>query len=287
MSNHRLARVFAPALCALATAGCIVVPTPPMGVGMIERVTIDSIKPDMTRFEVLLLVGDPHERLNSDRYFIYRWDETHAAVLIGGYTVGYAIPIEDRNALAIEFTLDHKVAKVQRFNRWKFEEGLPLEGDLDSFTGSTRGTTEVTPAAGPKPGTDAAVLPDLAAPGAALVPLFEGPGLWHPEWRSVPSERRPPAQGVAGRLVVSADGVVFHERVGTSGVEVPYRIGRDEIVRVDCAPPRVVIQRVRGGSESFTVLRGEGAGGDGGMTDVGLAEQVCGLIRNQFTRGAA
>jgi outer membrane protein assembly factor BamE (lipoprotein component of BamABCDE complex) len=287
MANHRLARMFAPALCALAIAGCIVVPIPPMGVGMIDRVTIDSIKPGMARFDVLLLVGDPHERVYNDRYFIYRWDEAHAAVLIGGYTVGYAIPIEDRNALAIEFTSDHKVAKVQRFNRWKFEEGLPLEGDLDSFTGAIRKTTGVTTAAGPEPGTDAAAPLDLAAPGAALVPLFEGPALWHPDWRSVPSERRPPAQGVAGRLVVSGDGVAFYERVGTSGVEVPYRIGRDEIVRVDCAPPRVVIQRVRGGSESFTVLRGEGAAGDGGVTDVGLTEQVCGLIRNQLTRRAA
>ena len=145
-----------------------------MGLGMIERVTIDSIKPGMARFDVLLLVGDPDERVNDDRYFIYRWDETHAAVLIGGYTVGYAIPIEDRNALAIEFTSDHKVATVQRFNRWKFEEGTPLEGDLDSFTGATGRTTAVTTAAGPEPGTDPAVPPGLAAPGRCAGAAFRG-----------------------------------------------------------------------------------------------------------------
>ena len=53
---------------------------------IIQRVTIDSIKPGMMRFDLLPPVGDPHERLNSDRYIIDRWDQTHAAVLIGGYT---------------------------------------------------------------------------------------------------------------------------------------------------------------------------------------------------------
>lgn len=118
--------------------------------------------------------------------------------------------------------------------------------------------------------TDAAF--GVAAPAA----VFDGPARWHPDPSMLGFGVEPPARGVAGRLVVLADGgVVFFERVGSAGAEVPYNVPREAVVHVQCAVPTFAIRRVGGATERFAALN-DASGADDETTTL----RACRLVRD-------
>jgi hypothetical protein len=115
-------------LTAIFANGCIPVfiPTPPHGVRVITEDTVESLKPGQsTRADVLHLLGDPIERTEEDRFFVYGWGSAW------GY---YALfiypplgpdprfdPIGERRGLIIQFRSDNRVRRLQfiKYDDWK------------------------------------------------------------------------------------------------------------------------------------------------------------------------
>ena len=89
-SNARvmLGRMVLLALTGLGLSGCIIIPTPSHGgVGVITEETIESFEPGKTtRADILLRLGDPAERLEEDRFFVYQWKRIHGYFFAGGAT---------------------------------------------------------------------------------------------------------------------------------------------------------------------------------------------------------
>lgn len=94
--------------CMLAAStllhGCLVVPTPPHGSGLITPDTIETLTVGHTsRVDVLLELADPQERHERDRYFVYEWTETKGYLVWGAYYAGGAGAIEAIRCLVLEF----------------------------------------------------------------------------------------------------------------------------------------------------------------------------------------
>ena len=107
----------------LGLSGCIIIPTPSHGgEGVIAKETIESFEPGKTtRADILLRLGAPVERLEEDRFFLYRWVRLHGYWVAGaGYTGGMG-PLYATHYLGIEFTPDSRLKRVKMFEPW-----LPL-----------------------------------------------------------------------------------------------------------------------------------------------------------------
>ena len=105
------------ALTGLGLSGCIIIPTPSHGgVGVIPGETIESFEPGTTtRTDVLLRVGDPAERLQEDRFFVYEWERVHWYIAVDG---GYGGPINIPHYLWLKFMPDGRVKRVKRLDPW-------------------------------------------------------------------------------------------------------------------------------------------------------------------------
>ena len=103
----------------LVIVSCLYVPTPEHGDSQIPDEIMNFLVPgETTRADVLLQFGDPAQRFEEDRYFIYYWQS------VIGYTIfvlphgGNVAPDENLHYLCLEFTPDNVLY------RWKhFEEG--------------------------------------------------------------------------------------------------------------------------------------------------------------------
>ena len=95
---------------------CAYIPTPEHGRGIIpDEVMNILVSGETTRADVLLRFGDPIQRFEEDRFFLYHWK------IITGYVGGGGTmaPSEDLNYLCLEFTPENLL------KRWKhFEGGL-------------------------------------------------------------------------------------------------------------------------------------------------------------------
>jgi outer membrane protein assembly factor BamE (lipoprotein component of BamABCDE complex) len=129
---------------AICANGCIPVflpiPAPPHGVRMITEDTVEPLKPGQsTRADVLHLLGDPLERREDDRFFVYGWGITWAYT----YSALFVLvpkappiiesfdPVSERRGLIIEFTPDNRFRRSQfikyddwsvTLEQWKKEE---------------------------------------------------------------------------------------------------------------------------------------------------------------------
>jgi len=103
----------------LMIGSCVYVPTHEHGVSMIPDEAMDFFVPGKTtRTDVLLRFGDPAQRLEEDRYFIYYWLTTTGYIIIAAGTAGGVAEDRNVNYLCLEFTPDNLLY------RWKhFEEG--------------------------------------------------------------------------------------------------------------------------------------------------------------------
>jgi hypothetical protein len=106
-------------LSILLIIGCLYVPTHEHGESMITDEAMEFLVPNKTtRADVLLRFGDPDQRLEEDRFFIYHWRTTIAYVIYGGGWGATGEPDTNRHYLGLEFTPENLL------KRWKhFEEG--------------------------------------------------------------------------------------------------------------------------------------------------------------------
>jgi hypothetical protein len=123
----------------ISATGCpFLIPTPGAQYSAPRPEVVHKIEPNVTtRADILMMLGEPDRQAEEDRYFVYDWSEMRAIIgliLPAGY---FAVPIGAglgvRNALALEFGPDGRVARVKIFSR-------DMEGLKD--TGEERAKTE-------------------------------------------------------------------------------------------------------------------------------------------------
>lgn len=104
-------------LCTLLLFGCLPVPTPPHGIGVVlDKKSFESLKPgEAHRADVLLTLGEPRFRIEKDRFFIYEWTVAYGYVIVGGYLQGYAIPVTAPHYLCLEFGQDSRLVRREHF----------------------------------------------------------------------------------------------------------------------------------------------------------------------------
>ena len=132
-----------------AIAGCVIVPTPGMLYegsrrAVIAEDVIVSLKPsDTTREDVLLRLGDPTERVEGNRFFIYQWttgDITVVVLLPGGAAGG--IDKTKNHLLSLEFSPSNRLIRVGQFED-AFPGGDGWEPFLEWLAG--RGSVRIIP----------------------------------------------------------------------------------------------------------------------------------------------
>ena len=113
-----IARLSAVLVLVLLT-GCPV-PIPGSVRGEIRDETIRRIEPGATtRADVLLLLGDPDQRMENDSAFAFSWWQGYGGAIFIGPFRGYpggATAGEGCHALAIQFTSDGTVARTNVFH---------------------------------------------------------------------------------------------------------------------------------------------------------------------------
>jgi outer membrane protein assembly factor BamE (lipoprotein component of BamABCDE complex) len=88
-------------------------------VGVITEETIESFEPGKTtRTDILLRLGDPAERLEEDRFFVYQWKRIHGYFFAGGGYKGVAGELSAMHSLGIEFTPDNRLKRVKVIHPW-------------------------------------------------------------------------------------------------------------------------------------------------------------------------
>lgn len=114
-------------ILALTVVGCVVfyVPTPTHGPGrfVISERDLETLEPNKTtRADILLRFGDPMQRLEQDRFFIYTWELTHGYLAVGAPGSGEVVPIKKHHYVAFEFASDHRLTRLITIKPWLFQD---------------------------------------------------------------------------------------------------------------------------------------------------------------------
>jgi len=162
-----------------AIAGCVIVPTPGTVYegsrrAVIAEDVIVSLKPsDTTREDVLLRLGDPTERVEGDRFFIYQWTTGDILVVIflPGAVVGGSIPTN--HLLSLEFSPSNRLIRVGQF-----EEALPGGDGWEPFLEwlAGRGSVRIIPLGSTRDDVDAQLgkpVLVIPLPDGGLVAIYE------------------------------------------------------------------------------------------------------------------
>ena len=98
-------------LTGVGLGGCILIPTPSVvGYSVITDKTIESLEPGKTtRADVLLKLGEPGERLEDDRIFVYHWEQ------VAGFGIG-PTSLTNNHYLSLEFGPDKRLKRVKEFS---------------------------------------------------------------------------------------------------------------------------------------------------------------------------
>ncbi len=96
-------------------ASCIYIPTLEHGLmsgrAMIRQVEIDALEAGRTtREDMLLMFGDPGERLDNDEYFCYRWERAQGTVLV---YAGEGSNVGKVHYLCVQFSPDNVLIRKQ------------------------------------------------------------------------------------------------------------------------------------------------------------------------------
>jgi len=115
--GRALARAVALALVVTASGCPFFLPTPGVHERGLSREAVRKIEPNTsTRADVVLLLGNPDERVEDDRFFVYDWHETHAVlgfiVAAGGAANGIAVVFGENRVLLLEFAPDGRVVRI-------------------------------------------------------------------------------------------------------------------------------------------------------------------------------
>jgi hypothetical protein len=96
-------------------AGCIPIPAPPHGLGVIpDKEGFESFRIDVSkRADILLVLGEPQYRLDEDRFLLYEWTVAYGYLLIGGPGAGAALPVTAPHFFCFEFGSDSKLLRKE------------------------------------------------------------------------------------------------------------------------------------------------------------------------------
>jgi hypothetical protein len=105
----------------IPTSGCIILPVPTPahgGYGVITEESVKSLEASKaTRADLLLKLGDPAERLQQDRFFVYRWELIHGYLMWGigayGRGTGDINAITADHFLLVEFLPDNRLRRLE------------------------------------------------------------------------------------------------------------------------------------------------------------------------------
>jgi hypothetical protein len=110
-------------LLLIATSGCVILPIPTPahgGAGVITEESVESLEAGkVTRADLLLKLGDPAERLQEDRFFVYRWELTYGYLMWAISFLGPGAGVGDINALTgdhfllVEFLPDNRLRRLK------------------------------------------------------------------------------------------------------------------------------------------------------------------------------
>jgi len=102
-------------IAALGLAGCMLIPTPSVvSYSEIENKTIESFRPGKTtRADVLLKLGEPGERSENDRVFVYHWHQVAGFGIVPTALGGTAT---NDYYLALEFGPDNRLKRVKEYS---------------------------------------------------------------------------------------------------------------------------------------------------------------------------
>ena len=98
----------------MVLSGCVLIPTPSVvGHSVIPDKTVESLEPGKTtRADVLLKLGEPSERLENDRVFVYHWKQEAG---IGMIPTALGGTITNDHYLGLEFGADNRLKRVKEF----------------------------------------------------------------------------------------------------------------------------------------------------------------------------
>jgi hypothetical protein len=95
---------------------------------MIRHVDIDSLEPGKTtREDVLLMFGDPGERLDDDEYFCYRWERAQGTVLVYG---GEGSNIGKEHFFCAQFSPDNVLIRKQHIEAFMFGDARAKRDEI-------------------------------------------------------------------------------------------------------------------------------------------------------------
>ena len=102
-------------LTGVGLSGCILIPTPSVvGYSVITNKSIESLEPGKTtRADVLLKLGEPGERLEDDRIFVYHWEQVTGFGMVPTALGG---TITNDHYLGLEFRPDNRLKRVKEFS---------------------------------------------------------------------------------------------------------------------------------------------------------------------------
>ncbi len=102
-------------LTGVGLSGCILIPTPSVvDYSVITNKTIESLEPGKTtRADVLLKLGEPGERLEDDRIFVYHWKQVAGFGMVPTALGG---SMTNDHYLSLEFGPDNRLKRVKEFS---------------------------------------------------------------------------------------------------------------------------------------------------------------------------
>lgn len=113
MEPNKFVRGFFVVTLSVSTmAGCIPLPVPPHGLGVVpDKEEFESFRTGISkRADVLLALGEPRYRLDEDRFLLYEWTVAYGYLLISG---GAVLPITVPNFLCLEFGSDSRLLRKE------------------------------------------------------------------------------------------------------------------------------------------------------------------------------
>ena len=115
----------------LINNSCIYVPTPAFGLisqrGAINKKIIKSLRQgETTREDLLLLLGEPDESYDGDRYFIYEWEASEAIVAVAGG--GDAVA--KKHYFCVEFDKDNRVKRFVHIKSGLFKNTNEAQNEV-------------------------------------------------------------------------------------------------------------------------------------------------------------
>lgn len=100
-------------LVAGLVAACLPIPVPPHALGVVpDRDAFASLAVGMSRrADVVLTLGEPHYRLDGDRFLMYEWTVAYGYLIFGGPGAAAALPVSAPHYLCFEFAPDGRLVR--------------------------------------------------------------------------------------------------------------------------------------------------------------------------------